>query len=244
MTTFAWKKWASTYVFPEVYLFPGCSLKLPLLAQASVSVRPCIPSPLFAHHPVLPWVPYCFCLFSCSTHGGKTYCLFCQDSRVVVFILCCHSLFFFSFRSSPSWLMFFITNPPALNTTPQSPTKCQSSVKVGAKQSRHDSFCGLCVRPPAPLYACVYVYVCVRVCVCKMSFSWITNRLWQCWGRLIKLCTFISAQEESTLKKNNKQNKIIALKHQRESKCLLRKANLTKCCGRVPSNIFVCPLFS
>lgn len=51
-------------------------------------------SPLFVHHPILLWVPYCLCLFSCSTHGSRTYCLFRRDSKdVVVFILCCLSFF-------------------------------------------------------------------------------------------------------------------------------------------------------
>lgn len=82
-------------LFPLVSLFPGYSLKF-----TSFGSDECIrvylhSSPLFVHHPVLLWVPYCLCFFSCYTHGSKTYCLFRRGSKdVVVFILCC--LLFFS----------------------------------------------------------------------------------------------------------------------------------------------------
>lgn len=153
------------FLFPEGYLLVVYSTSLPLLAEMSVPVCSFIPSPLFVHHPLLLWGSYCLCLFSCYTRGSKTYSLFRRDSKVVVFLYSVVSVGFFP-CTSPSWLMFFITSPPALSTTPQSPTKCQSSVKEGAKQSRHDSC--LCVRPPAT------VCVCVGACLCLDQLRWNT----------------------------------------------------------------------
>lgn len=83
------------FLFPEGYLLVVYSLSLPLLAQMSVPVCSFIPSPLFVHHPLLLWGSYCLCLFSCSTHGSKTYSLFRRDSKVVVFLYSVVSVGFF-----------------------------------------------------------------------------------------------------------------------------------------------------
>lgn len=83
------------FLFPEGYLLVVYSLSLPLLAQMSVPVCSFIPSPLFVHHHLLLWGSYCLCLFSCSTHGSKTYSLFRRDSKVVVFLYSVVSVGFF-----------------------------------------------------------------------------------------------------------------------------------------------------
>lgn len=142
-------------LFPEVSLFPGYRLNFPLLAQMSASVCTFI-LPLYLF--ITPFSSGCLIVSACSLAllmAAGLIVYFAETAKMLLFLSSVVSLFFLC--SSPSWLMFFITNPPALSTTPQSPTKCQSSVKEGAKQSRHDS--PLSVWPLASVRACVCVCV-------------------------------------------------------------------------------------
>lgn len=138
--------------------FLAIALNLPLLAQMCVSLCTFI---LLLYLFITPFSSGCLIVSACSLAllvAARLIVYFARTAKMLLFLYSVVSVVFF-LRSSPYWLMFFITNPPALSTTPQSPTKCQFSVKEGVKQRRRDS--PLSVRPPAS------VCVCARACVCR-----------------------------------------------------------------------------